>query len=126
MIYDLSVPLGSKPPVVLPYADELISDVHWKSNKRLLITVDMNRGVLGDKVNTWQRTISIDTDGNNAVVLFSENEDKDNNYSASVVADYDVDDPDHVFMPLWTYRIVHQFAHQPIIRRRRQQRTCAS
>jgi dipeptidyl aminopeptidase/acylaminoacyl peptidase len=101
LIYDLSVPLGSKPPVVIPYTDGFICDVNWANNQRLLITITMNEAVLGDNVNTWARTVSIDAEGKDPVVLFRDSASKDFNYSASAIADYDLDDADHVFMPLW-------------------------
>jgi len=101
LIYDLNFPLGTKPPVVIPYVDGLISAVTWANNNRLFITITSNVAVEGDKENTWARTVSIDTEGKNPVVLFGDFASKDFNYSASVVADFDLDDPDHVFMPLW-------------------------
>ncbi len=101
LIYDLNFPLGSKLPVIIPYADGFISDVHWAKNQRLLITIDMNQAILGDKVNKWARTVSVDTDGKTPAVMFRDFASKDYNYSASVVADYDLDDPVHIHMPLW-------------------------
>ena len=101
LIYDLSVPLGSKLPVIIPYTDGFISYVHWAKNQRLLIRIDMNQAILGDKVNRWSRTVSVDTEGKTPAVMFRDFSSTDYNYSASTVADYDLDDPDHIHMPLW-------------------------
>jgi dipeptidyl aminopeptidase/acylaminoacyl peptidase len=100
LIYDLSSALGSKIPVAVRYAEGLISRVHWANNQRLLVTIAMNQAVLGDNVNRWDRTVSVDTDGQKPAVMFRDFASRDYNYSASVVTDYDLDDPDHIFMPL--------------------------
>ena len=90
------------PPAVIPYNDGFIVGVGWANDHRLLITINLNDRVLGDNVNPWFRTIAIDPDGQNGVVLFkNQTEARDINYSASEIADLAPDDPDHIYMPLF-------------------------
>ena len=91
------------PPVVIPYTDGFIVGVDWANDHRLLITINLNARVLGDDVNPWFRTVAIDPDGQNPVVLFkNQTEARDINYSASIVADLALNDPDHIYMPLFS------------------------
>jgi dipeptidyl aminopeptidase/acylaminoacyl peptidase len=102
LIYDLSVPIDSKLPVLIPYSDGIITDVNWANNSRLLITVEMQKSMLGGAINTWARTIAVDADGKNRAQLFSNIDSTAFNYSTSFISDFDLDDPDHIFMPLRT------------------------
>jgi len=100
VIYDLTAPAGTDPKVI---SDDkaLIVDIHWAKNDRLLITLNMNVKAGGDiKVQAWYRLISVDAGGQNMVLMFSNSTWRDLNYGAATVADYDLDDPKYVFMPL--------------------------
>ncbi|MGA7675603.1 MAG: S9 family peptidase [Rhizomicrobium sp.] len=89
-------------PVILPYEDGFIVRVQWANNDRLLITINSNAKVWGDQVNPWYRTVSIDTLGQNAVIMFSDARDRlAMNYSASNIVDLALNDPDHIYMAMW-------------------------
>ncbi len=100
VIYDLTAPTGTDPKVI---SDDkaLIVGIHWAKNDRLLITLNMNVKAAGDiKVQAWYRLISVDAGGQNMMLMFSNSTWRDLNYGAATVADYDLDDPKYVFMPL--------------------------
>ncbi len=100
-IYELGVP-GAK-PIVIPYTDGSIAAVTWKNDNRLLITIKMDEKAGDDtRVNAWFRTVAIGTAGQNPAVMFRSSKSKDINYSASEIADIDMDDSDHIYMPLWS------------------------
>jgi dipeptidyl aminopeptidase/acylaminoacyl peptidase len=95
-------PLGV-PPVAIPYEDGFIVSVRWANNDRLLVVVNVNQKFYGDSVKPWFRTISINTTGTNAVVMFANmDRARNDNYSTAEITDIDTDDPDHVYMPLYT------------------------
>jgi dipeptidyl aminopeptidase/acylaminoacyl peptidase len=101
VIYDLGATEKVDPKVVSDQSG-IIVDVEWAKNDRLLITINMNEKAGGDtKVHSWYRTISVDTSGSNMVMLFANSVWRDLNYSAASVIDYDLNDPDSVFMPLY-------------------------
>jgi dipeptidyl aminopeptidase/acylaminoacyl peptidase len=101
VIYDLEATEKVDPKVVSDN-DGIIYDVDWAKNDRLLITINMNQKAAGDtKVQSWYRTISVDTNGANMVLLFGNSVWRDLNYSAAQVADYNLGDPDSIFMPLY-------------------------
>jgi len=90
-------------PLVLPYDDGFISSVRWANNRRLLITINTNARVMGDNVNPWFRTVTIDIETKESAVLFSNKKDaRDINYSASRIADLAPNDPDNIYMPLYS------------------------
>ncbi|MDR3528708.1 MAG: S9 family peptidase [Rhizomicrobium sp.] len=92
----------TKPQLVIPYNDGFIVGAVWANNHRILITVNMNARVLGDDVNPWFRTVSIDTDSRETANMFSDQvEARDYNYSASNVVDLAANDPDHIYMSLY-------------------------
>jgi dipeptidyl aminopeptidase/acylaminoacyl peptidase len=100
LIYDLS---GSgEKPTFIPYTNGFIVGVQWANNDRLLITVNSNAAVLGDSVNAWYRIVSVDARGQQSSLLLKNIDSRDNNYSAAAIADLALDDPDHIYMPLWT------------------------
>ena len=100
-IFELGAPDAK--PVIIPYADGLIDGVTWKNNNRLLIKIKMDMKSGDDfRVNAWFRTVAVDTAGENPAIMFARSASKDKNYSASEIADIDLDDPDHVYMPLWS------------------------
>lgn len=77
-----------------------ISSVAWASNTRLIIIVKINRraGSAG-RLYTWWRAFSVDTDGKNPAMML-DNAPLGFNFSSANIADIDLDDPDHVYMPL--------------------------
>ena len=100
VIYDLAAPAGTDPKVI---SDDkaLIVGIHWAKNDRLLITLNMNVKAGDDiKVKAWYRLISVDANGGNMVLMFSNSAWRDMNYQAAHVVDYDLDDPKYVYMPL--------------------------
>jgi dipeptidyl aminopeptidase/acylaminoacyl peptidase len=99
VIYDLSDPTAK--PVILPLDEGFIVGVQWANNDRLLVTINLNKGMLGYDMIAWYRTVSADTKGKNFTVLFKNNKDIDYNPSASNILDLDLDDPDHIFMTLY-------------------------
>lgn len=101
-VYDLAAPAGTS-PIVIPYQDGYIEGVQWAKNNRLLFTVNINaqRGV-NQKIYAFLRTIAVDPQGQNPVELLSNAGLKDDMGSTSDIADLDLDDPDHIFMPLVT------------------------
>ena len=89
-------------PVIIPYTDGFIDNVRWAKNNRLLIRINMNARVMGDDVNPWHRTVAVDPDGKNPAMMFSNmQEARDNNYSASRIADVAPDDPENIYMMLY-------------------------
>lgn len=89
-------------PLVIPYEEGFIDRVQWANDHRLLIRVNLNASVWGEGVNPWHRTVSTYPETKESVVLFSnKQEDRNINYSASQIVDLALNDPDHVFMPLY-------------------------
>src|SRR3569832_361407 len=110
VIYDVNAAPGTLPKII---SDEeaIIVGIHWAKSDRLLMTVNMNQKAGGDtKVQPWYRTIGGDPDGKNMAVMFAHSTWRDLNYSNSQVVDYDLDDPTHVFMPLWVPNLDDDFA----------------
>jgi len=101
VIYDVNAAPGAMPKIISDQ-EAIIVGIHWAKSDRLLMTVNMNQKAGGDtKIQSWYRTIGVDPDGKNMTVMFANSTWRDLNYSNSEVVDYDLDDPAHVFMPLW-------------------------
>ncbi|MGA7675602.1 MAG: S9 family peptidase [Rhizomicrobium sp.] len=99
VIYNLDATSGSR-PVILPYSDGFIVGMRWKNNSRLLITINRNQTVhFVDGVVPLFRTVSVGTAGENPVILFSRSA-RDFATSLAEIADLDIDDETHVYMPL--------------------------
>ncbi len=110
VIYDVNAAPGTMPKIISDQ-EAIIFGLHWAKSNRLLLTVNMNQKAGGDtKVQSWYRTIGVDPDGKNMTVMFANSAWRDLNYSNSQVADYDLDDPTHVFMPLWVPTMDDDFA----------------
>ncbi len=94
---------AGQPPVIIPYDQGYIVSALWANNDRLLVTVNMNAQMWVDtQVNAWYRTASMDSKGQNAVSMFSDQRDaKTINRSASSIVDLNLDDPDNIYMSLW-------------------------
>jgi len=90
------------PVVNLPMADGFIKDVQWANNDRLLITINVNQDVFHQGVDPWYRMFSCDAQGKNFVMMFSDRrKSRDINANAAIVADLAVEDPQHIYMPLY-------------------------
>jgi dipeptidyl aminopeptidase/acylaminoacyl peptidase len=103
VIYNMAKP-GD--PVVFASTDSLVEGIKWAKNDRLLVFLGKNQRTgfdLGNHVNRWGRTMSISADGSQQVELFKGNVSLQNNYSATRVADLALDDPTHIYMPLFVY-----------------------
>ena len=94
---------GSTPPVAIPYDDGFIVGVQWANNDRLLITINVNMEWTRDTVMPWYRTISVDTRGQNAAVMFSNMRGivRSENFSSSTIVDLAPEDPAHIYMLMW-------------------------
>jgi len=109
VIYDVNAAPGTMPKVISDQ-EAIIVGIHWAKSDRLLMTVNMNQKAGGDtKVQSWYRTIGVDPDGKNMTVMFAHSTWRDLNYSNSQVVDYDLDDPTHVYMPLWVPNLDDDF-----------------
>ncbi len=101
VILDLEA-LGTVQPVVIPNSNGFIVKVQWANNQRLLITVNKNQRFHTQRVYGWLRTVSYDTKGENGVLLLNNIADLEVNVSGSSILDYDLDDPDHVYMEMYS------------------------
>jgi dipeptidyl aminopeptidase/acylaminoacyl peptidase len=101
-------PVHAKPgeePVVAGGGDWIIEGLAWLKNDRLGVAIKVSKKV-GDEQNlmhTWTRLVSIDTRGQNDILLFKNNPFVNNNTDTAIVVDRDLDDPDNIFMPLFIY-----------------------
>jgi len=67
-----------------------------------LIRINLNARGWGDDVDPRYRTVSVDPDKVDPVVLFSDKkQSRDANHVASAIADLAFNDADHIYMPLW-------------------------
>lgn len=95
VIYTVGAPPGTQPAGIKDSA-AIIETVDWANNDRLIVVALISSKVNG-KVENFYRALSADVTGSNVVTLFK---DADPAMSgASEIADFDLDDPDHVFMP---------------------------
>ena len=98
-------------PKIVSDQEAIIVGLHWAKSDRLLLTINMNQKAGGDtKVQSWYRTVGVDPDGKNMTVMFANSTWRDLNYSNSQVVDYDLDDPTHVYMPLWVPNLDDDFS----------------
>jgi dipeptidyl aminopeptidase/acylaminoacyl peptidase len=100
VIYQINAPAGTKPAFVAS-PDGIIIRVEWAKNDRLVILEKSNMRVHMDVLRTWWRAMSVDPSGKNAVKLFSGDTSLWFNVSAAAISDIDLDDPDHIFMPIF-------------------------
>jgi dipeptidyl aminopeptidase/acylaminoacyl peptidase len=99
-IYQVNAPAGAKPAFVAS-PDGIIVAVRWAKNDRLVIIEKANLRKFLDRLRTWWRAVSVDPQGHNAVALFNGDAALSFNVATAAVADVDLDDPDHIFMPLY-------------------------
>jgi acetyl esterase/lipase len=100
VIYTVGAPKDAVPRMAGSSAN-IVVGIQWAKNDRLFVTVNANEKGGTDRVHAWFRTVSIDAETNESAMLFSDSVWRDANTSASVVDDIDLDDPDHVYMPLY-------------------------
>ncbi|NIJ50090.1 alpha/beta fold hydrolase [Rhizomicrobium electricum] len=89
------------PAVGIPIDQGFLVRAQWVSNERLLLTVNVNMRFWGENVKPWFRTFTVDTKGQNMAVMFSDNEARNYNYGTATVSDLAMDDPDHIYMPIF-------------------------
>lgn len=100
-IYDLSKP-GS-PPTVVPSNEWLIDDIRWVKADRLVIF--LKQGVKAqddDMLRTWGRAIVVSPQGENLIILFSDNQWARFNVGLQI-QDVAISDPDFIYMPLLVF-----------------------
>ena len=101
-IYDRSSP--GLAPVVFPSNDWLIDGLIWAKNDRLIVFLKSGRAASHDTMlRTWGRAIVISPDGDDMITLFEKNRSLGYNVSLRV-EDVALDDPDHIYMPLYVDR----------------------
>ena len=105
VIYPVNAPPGTQPAIVKS-DDWLVDNIAWAKNDRLIIAVKVSKKLSDDSkhlMRTWERAVSVDAQGQNAVVLLKDNVYLDNNVSAVTIADRDIADPDFIYMPIYVY-----------------------
>ncbi len=101
-IYDLSAPPGTA-PIIMPLEGAFIVGVKWAKNDRLLITIHVSvKAGYTHQMHDLLRTMSIDAKAQNPVAMFSNSEALEYSGSTSNIEDIDLDDPDNVYMSLWS------------------------
>lgn len=78
-----------------------VASIRWANSDRLLVTLNGNFVTdfgYRSRMTAWYRTVSVDTNGENAAVMFSDALWRSINTSASSFNDADVGDPQHVYM----------------------------
>jgi dipeptidyl aminopeptidase/acylaminoacyl peptidase len=93
---------SSSAPISLPSDDWVIRGVRWASNDYLVII-----GGKGDRLpggrDLWtvNRSIAVRTDGSNPVRLLDNIDELEYNSSAAAIVNLGIDDPAHIYMPLF-------------------------
>ena len=95
VIYTVDAPPGTRPAGVKD-SSGIIESAEWANNDRLLVLTLVSRSRVGEAESIY-RALSVDATGNNQVELFKNSGTLKG--SAAEVADLDIDDADHVFMP---------------------------
>ncbi len=109
VIYDISGQSGTK-PIALPYENGFIEGLSWAKNDRLLIILKISQKMEDSgTVRTFYRTASVDSTGHNAVVLFKDSTWVYENLNGAAIADIDLDDPNHVFIPLFAPSVSDEY-----------------
>lgn len=102
VIYQVGAPAGTIPAFLIDDT-HYIKGARWASNERLLVTVYESVRPSPDVARTYPfyRTFSVDLQAKNPVMLLQNSAFTDFNYSSSVIADLNLDEPNHIVMPLW-------------------------
>jgi dipeptidyl aminopeptidase/acylaminoacyl peptidase len=102
VIYEVGAPPGTVPAILVD-DKHYIHAIRWANNERLLVTifdVVYDPNFLHRKVPV-QRMLSVDTKAQNPVMFLSNSSVDKYNYNLAAIADLNIDDPDHVVMPLY-------------------------
>lgn len=98
-IQAVDAPDGTPPALVDARGGHIVT-IRWANNNRLIVIVKINKRAVGrGRIYTWWRAFSVGADGKNLAVMLDDAP-LDSNVNAATIADIDLDDPDHVFMPL--------------------------
>ncbi|BCW87880.1 hypothetical protein sos41_10120 [Alphaproteobacteria bacterium SO-S41] len=93
---------GSAPPVGLPSDDWVIWGVQWVSNDRLLLMAGKGAQVPGAReLWTLNRSVAVSVDGSGITPLLDNITGLGNNSSSASISDLALDDPQHIYMPLF-------------------------
>lgn len=103
VIYDLDNDAAD--PTVLPCENGFIIAAVWKTDRRLLVTFNMNVKRFGSEMAAYYRLIAVDLDGRNSAEMLSKLPSAGYNYSVATISDLSIDDPDHIYMPFWEKRL---------------------
>lgn len=97
----LIYPVGSTTPSILKSDQWIVVGLRWVKPDRLLLTLKANVTARGDyQLRTWVRYATVKPDGSGFQILMSNDPSFRFNIRTGGVTDTDLDDPDHVFMPL--------------------------
>lgn len=97
----LIYPVGSATPSIIKSDKWLVVALHWVKPDRLLLTLKVNVTAHGDyQLRTWVRYATVKPDGSGFQIMMSNDPAFRFNIRTGGVIDTDLDDPDHVFMPL--------------------------
>jgi len=90
------------PPLAIPSSEWVIWGFQWVSNEKLVIMASQNSRTPDERGKwTLHRTVAISADGSNPVALMGNVEGLANNSSSAHIADIALNDPDHIYVPLY-------------------------
>jgi dipeptidyl aminopeptidase/acylaminoacyl peptidase len=101
VIYKVNARAGEEPTVIAP-KDWIVTGLDWLKSDRLAVYVKVNKK-FDQMMHTWTRAVSVDLQGNGAAMLMKDNPYFNNNTSTARIFDFDLDDPDSVFMAIGVY-----------------------
>lgn len=113
VIYRVGAPPGTTPAVLMS-PDEIVDGIEWVKNDRLAVVIKTSKKVSWDithRLYTWYRTLSVNTEAKDAVVLMKGNPYLANNTSSASILDRDIADPDHIYMTLYTLSGISGIEH---------------
>ena len=104
-IYTIGAPAGTK-PVAVPSPDWLIADARWAKNDRIIMYLQKNKQLgfeyeNAKQLHTFGRAMVIGVTGDDEVVPFRHNPNFAMNVGIADVEDFDLADPDSVFIPFY-------------------------
>ncbi len=92
---------AKSPPNVVGDSRDLITGFQWVKNDRLLIKINTNTKIGGDKfVRAYFQALTVDAQGNQPTLMFGDTIWAHINTATSIVTDLDNGDPVHILMPL--------------------------
>lgn len=107
VIYQVNAPAGTQ-PLVFGSSKWVVADIYWAKNDRLIVVTKTSFRVPTDPnlvLRSLYRAMAVSTGSDDPVELFSNNDLADSvayNQNPIIVSDAALDDPDNVYMPLWT------------------------